>query len=410
MKLKPYLESFRDHLVHAGRTLASASVRAARLARAGARNAWNSELRRRVTGPVLSLGRVAALAAILSFGTITLLRGSITTIEPTEIAVVQDNWGAGVVPRDRGAGRLFALPGRAVVHRLNRRTQFLRFGMKSEGNDLPSLELRSPEGLEIRASVTVPYRIAEDRGHRLVSEGRRTTYAIAARAAVERVLLEELAKLGQDDWADVDARRTVLDGAQGAIAEALEPFHLTPLGVHLTAAWFPPMYEVELQAQKLLEQRILTDEMLARLDEGQHELLVERESIARSETELSATYDFEIEQERLGLEADVIAVRQEVDAYRFERRTESNNLYRKAVAEGALAIDRAEALRERLVNEALETDGGRLLLARDAAKKLRFKSVSLDANNPAVPSVLDLDGLARLLIGDGTGDGPEGGR
>ncbi|MEM9382281.1 MAG: SPFH domain-containing protein [Planctomycetota bacterium] len=400
MKIKPYLEATRDVVVRAGRTLARVSVRASRLALEGARRAWSSRLRRRMTGPLLAIGRVGAVAALASFATIAVLRASIQTIAPTEIAVVQDSWGAGVLPRDHGAGRLFGLPGRSVIHRLDRKTHFLRFGMESEGNDLPSLELRTPEGLEIRASVTVPYRITEGRAHRLVSEGRRTTYSIAARAAVERVLLEELAKLGQDDWADVDARRAVLDDARDAIAEALEPFHLTPLGVHLTAAWFPPMYEVELQDQKLLEQRILTDEMLARLDERKHELLVERESIARSETELSADYDYRIEEERLALEADVRAVRLEVDAYRFERRTASNNLYRKAVAEGALAIDRAEALRERLVNEALETEGGRLLLARDAASKLRFKSVSLDANNPAVPSVLDLDALARLLIGE----------
>ena len=39
------------------------------------------------------------------------------------------------------------------------------------------------------------------------------------------------------------------------------------------------------------------------------------------------------------------------------------------------------------------------MIARDAASNLRFKTVKLDANNPNVPSVLDLDALIKMLLG-----------
>jgi len=399
VKITPHIQRLRDAVLRGVRTLTRLALIAARQAWKSLGAAWNSRIRRRLTGPLLSTARVALLAGLVGAGTIAFLRAAVVTIPPTEIAVVQNNWGSGVAAEDLGAGKLFVIPGRSTVHRLSARTHYLRFGMDTEGNEYPSLELRAPDGLEIRLSVTVPYRITEGQAHQIVAEGRGSTYPIAARATVERVLLQEFAKLGQTEWSDVALLRGAEDAAWSEIALALEPFHLTPMGVHVTAAWFPPMYEVELQEQKLLEQRILTDQMLSDLDERQHEVLVEQEAQARAETELSAGYAFRMEETRIELEAEVLNVQHDDQRYRFERETEADNLYKKAVADGQLAIDKAEALRERLVNEALESTGGRLLLACEAAKNLRFKSVSLDANNPDVPSILDLDALARLLIG-----------
>ena len=39
--------------------------------------------------------------------------------------------------------------------------------------------------------------------------------------------------------------------------------------------------------------------------------------------------------------------------------------------------------------------------ARDAAENLNFTSVTLNSNDPAVPSVIDIDALVDLLIGSG---------
>ena len=68
---------------------------------------------------------------------------------------------------------------------------------------------------------------------------------------------------------------------------------------------------------------------------------------------------------------------------------------------GQLAVDQAEALKERLTNEALESAGGRLLLAQEAAAALKIKSITLDAARPDAPNPLDLDGFVRLMVGEG---------
>ena len=57
-------------------------------------------------------------------------------------------------------------------------------------------------------------------------------------------------------------------------------------------------------------------------------------------------------------------------------------------------------MRDKRRNEALEPAGGRLYLAREAASNLRFGAVMLNSNDPRVPSILDLDGMVALLIGE----------
>ncbi len=363
---------------------------------------WNSRILRGLLRPVPSVVRIAAVALGVTYITVTGLRATTQTVLPTEIGVVQRDWGeaAGITPEDVGPSKRFIVPGINTLHRVDRRIHFVRFGMESEGNDEPDLELRTTDDLEVRAGASVAYRVIEGEAHQLVDEGLRSTYTTLAKATVERVLLDVLGSLGRLDWSDVGVRKDVEARALTSIRGALAPFHLEPLGVHLSPTWFPPEYEVEVMEQKLLEQRILTDAMLARRDERKHELLTEREAVEGAESLRAAELDFDIEQERLRLKEDVTAMKAETLQYEFERRTAATNTYEKSLTAGRSALDQAETLRERLMNEALESDGGRMMIAREAAQNLRFKTVKLDANNPAVPSVLDLDALIGLLVGE----------
>lgn len=394
-----------DPTVNAARKLAVAGTRAsrdiARLTRRTVLAAWRSKMLRRLIRPIGPLTRIAAVAALLSVVTVGALRATTQTILPTEIGVLQKNWGsdAGVVAEDLAPSKRFVIPGRESLIRIDGRTHFVRFGMQSEGNFSPSLELRTPDDLEISLGVTVAYRIKQGSAHKLVQDGTRATFPSLAKAAIERVLQDELAALSRDEWANVDARDLAEARSLSAIGVALEPFHLEARGVHISSMWFPAAFEVELMEQKLLEQRILTDAMLARRDERNYELLVEREDVEQAESAVAADLDFALEEERLSLIGEVLEIDRASSRYSFEKKTESDNTYEKSLAKGRLAIAKAEAVRERLIGEALESEGGRLMLARDAATNLSFKSVTLDANNPNVPSVLDLDALSRLLVG-----------
>ena len=89
----------------------------------------------------------------------------------------------------------------------------------------------------------------------------------------------------------------------------------------------------------------------------------------------------------------------EAEVYDKTTRARADADYETLVADGNLAIAKAEALRDELRNRALATRGGRILLAKQAAENLRLESVTLNSNDPAVPTVLDIGALVDLLIG-----------
>ena len=71
---------------------------------------------------------------------------------------------------------------------------------------------------------------------------------------------------------------------------------------------------------------------------------------------------------------------------------------RSALEQHMLSMD--EALRNELRNQALDTVGGRIFLAQKAATNLSFESVTLNSNDPSIPSIIDVNGIVKLLIGE----------
>ena len=70
-------------------------------------------------------------------------------------------------------------------------------------------------------------------------------------------------------------------------------------------------------------------------------------------------------------------------------------------AEGKRALERASIDRDADMAELLASEGGRVWLAREAARNLRFGRVALDPADPEVPLPMDLEALERLLLGSG---------
>ncbi len=69
----------------------------------------------------------------------------------------------------------------------------------------------------------------------------------------------------------------------------------------------------------------------------------------------------------------------EAEVYSKTTRADAHATYEELIADGGLAIAKAEALRNELRNEALDTKGGRIYLARQAAENLQFEHVTLNS-------------------------------
>ena len=109
--------------------------------------------------------------------------------------------------------------------------------------------------------------------------------------------------------------------------------------------------------------------------------------------ELIATWDKQLQDAQSTNEVKVAGVLGVAGEYDLSTRAEADAGYEVLIADGNLAVAKAEALRDELRNAALDTAGGRILQARDAAENLNFSSVTLNSNDPSVPSVIDIDAL-----------------
>lgn len=360
-----------------------------------------SRLARRMRAPLGRLARAGATAFGATLALLTVGHLLLERIPPATIAVRQVNWGTdrGIAERDHWTGFVWALEGASTWHFLDARTQIVSFGYPSEGANQPILAVATREGDAAEVSVQVPYRIRGGEGHRIVSSGIKADYEKRAVAIMRRVLLQELAKLSTEDFFDPDRRRAAAESARRTLAIELAPIHLEPETVLISGEFFASGYESKMQERQLASQTKRTNESIA-LRESQNLEKLKLDDFLQQELQVViAEWDERIEGERMQLEKGHAGVARAAELYSKTRRLEADTAHARGALEGDLALAQAESLRERLFNETLESPGGRLYLAREAATNLRIQKVTLNSNDPRVPSILDLDELVAMLVG-----------
>ncbi len=196
-----------------------------------------------------------------------------------------------------------------------------------------------------------------------------------------------LAKLARD-FKDFEARERDLPVAQRIQENARAAHALEQEGLDLQGE-LERSFEAErseLGIQRLAAQQRANELAALALD---HE-----EQVLAGELALA------LAEERTRLEGDALAIRRQAleDVGAIEQT--SSTAIAVLVAESDDAHRAAEALRDELRAGVLATPGGRIYLAREAANNLSIPRVTLNANDPRVPSVLDLDALVGLLMGE----------
>ena len=358
------------------------------------------------TKPIIGLLVLAVLAVALS--------AALTVkINPGEIGVRASAWGSGVETVDFQPGIHLGVVGVHKWHRLDRRSHFLTFsktdahqsgrgmfvvGTRNSQRRLP-LDIRTKDNNTAAIDVTVTYRIIEDEANLLVAEGLQTSYQERVVSTVQSVLREELAQLSPEDFVNTEIRLQRAKDTLPVLREALRKFHITPDRLLIRAVRFPDTYERKLQDRQLKQQLALLEKSLQNVEEalaktGKIEKVTEADV-----KELVATWDKQIQEAESDNQVKVAKVLGESAEYDLRARATVDAEYEVMVAEGNLAVTKAGALRDKLKNAALDTLGGRILQARDAAKNLNFASVTLNSNDPDVPNVIDIDALVRLLVG-----------
>jgi hypothetical protein len=353
-----------------------------------------------------------ALVAIVLLALISI--AFIEKINPAEIGVKQNLWGSGgVQDRDYEPGFHLGVLALHKWHRLDRRTHFLTFSTTDAietgrglfamgaGNSQrrKPLDIRTKDNNTAALDVTMTYRIIAGEAHQLVAEGLQNSYKDRVVSTVQSVLREELAQLSPEDFVDTVVRLERAEATLPVLETALRKFHIRPDRLLIRAVRFPAPYEQKLQDRQLKQQLALLEKSKQAVEEALAKTGTIEKVTEADVKELVATWDKQLQDAQSTNEVDVAGILGAAGEYDLRTRAEADAEYETLVADGNLAVSRAEALRDELRNAALDTVGGRILQAREAAENLTFESVTLNSNDPGVPTILDLDALVDLLVG-----------
>ena len=325
-------------------------------------------------------------------------------VPPTMIGVKQVQWsGGGIVEEDYGTGFHLGITGYHKWYLLDRRTHFLTFSdgrYDVDGHDArDSLEITTNDNNQVSIDLTVTYRIKPDEAYLLVQDSLRGIYRDQVAKTVEDVMRAELAQLSSEDFYSTEIRLARVESTFPLLEEALSTLHIEAQAILLRAVSFPEGYEDRLQTKQMTYQNKLLAQAQQEVETELQETGTREKEIEAAEKELRGTWDKQLQEVS---SENVVAISQiRSDAERYDRttRAEADADLETMLAEGKLAMDMAEALRSELRNKALDTEGGAIYLARRAAENLEIAEVTLNSNDPRVPTVLDLGALVELLVG-----------
>ena len=163
---------------------------------------------------------------------------------------------------------------------------------------------------------------------------------------------------------------------------------------------FLPEYEQKLQQKQLLRQQSKLEEALTAQAVEDQKVQTQKRKIIAGVLAKERDWDFTIQQERSDFEVQIATIMAAADLYDKQTRAEGAAERDISIANGTLQVEKALALRDELRNTALDSPGGRILLALTAVANLNIPEVILNSDDPAVPMLLDLSQMTRLFVGD----------
>ncbi len=327
-------------------------------------------------------------------------------LPPNVIGVKQARWGGGgIVSEDYSQGFQLGISGFHLWHYLPLETHFLHFtGAPPRRGEVdtwdPPQEIRTRDNNVVTVELSVPYRIVPGEGHLIVQDGLKYDYRHRVKSTVERVLRSQLSTLSSEDLQDTDKRIARSAEILPLLNAQLAQFHCEAEGILIRRFRFSPQYEEKLQEKQYLRQKANLDYALtAQANEQKTVNLIERQ-IGAAELALTQDWEKKLQEKTSEYQVLIADIAGQANVYSEQTRAEGDAEKVVRTAEGRLAMDRAEALRDELRTKALQGEGGRVLIGLQAAKNLDVKSVTLNSGQAGVPMLLDLEASTRMLVGD----------
>jgi regulator of protease activity HflC (stomatin/prohibitin superfamily) len=327
-------------------------------------------------------------------------------VPPATIGVKQGQWGGGIIQADYPTGFHLGVSGYHKWHFLPSTTHFLHYTENDARSSSPTvsydrpLQIRAADGNVVTYEVTVAYRIIEGEAWEIIGDGLKIQYKDRVKSKVTAILRDELSKLSSENLQLTDERLLLVGSALPILSADLKEFHCQADSILIRRLRFQQEYEEKLQDKQFLRQKALLDAANTLLAEEEKTVnLIERQIVA-AEMALTQNWEKTIQEKKSEYEVLLAGIKAKASIYAAETMAEGDAEKVIAEANGQLALEKAEALRNELRTAALNSKGGRILLALEAAENLNIPTVILNSDDPAVPTILDIGALTRMLVGE----------
>jgi hypothetical protein len=307
-------------------------------------------------------------------------------IEPDEIGVRTLNFGAdhGIVQQDYGPGYHRNLWPLDTWNRFPSTVLHICFtsdnsgGLRTTDRPLGDLQLTSADGDRVNMIVDVAFRIAPGQAHRVLQDSglEHRRYEDVVRNLSQDAMRVFFGRLRTEAFYSESSR----EGARQQAAEMLRG-RLTERGIELIdmlvqAVKFDPHYEELIKKKKIADQSVELQKAQAKAAEetgkvakidAETKVKVEKVGKELDAAVLKLRTETGLQAKALAGEAGRYAAQKEADAklYQSEKQAEGDRLVKLAEAEGALRL-----------NLALAGEGGRNLVALEAAKEMNLQDVT----------------------------------
>ena len=324
---------------------------------------------------------------------IILLNNMLFTMVPVDkIGVKINKWG-GIVEKDYDVGLKFSLVGIYEWKFLDKTTQFVNFS-KSEKYSQP-LIIRTEDNNEVYIDVTIPYKIINGEGYKIVKGGLEKTYKDRVELISKSVLRAELAKLSPNHIINTDFREKIAKEALKKLNEKLKKVHVKADYVLIRSFYFTnKKVERTIQEKQYLRQEKLLKE--AQLRENNAKLAtnkIETEIINAEKAEIE-NGNKRIEELKAKYELEIAQIEREIKNYDKKVRAEGDAQRAILESEGKLKMAKAEALKIKLEANLLKSKGGKIFIAKQVADNLNIGDVWLNSN---IRNPLNMVSLKALL-------------
>jgi hypothetical protein len=332
---------------------------------------------------------------VLAVVAVFLVRASVIKIAPDEIGVrtVNLSGGTGIVNQDYGPGYHRDLWPFDTWHVFPSTVQRIRFAAGATGLDgrpMGELQLASAGGDRVAMTAEVVYRIADGEAHKVLQDsGDERRFEDVVRTISQDSVRVVFGRLRTEGFYNSPAgREQARHEAATLLRDQLQPRGIELVDLLLQSIEFDPNYEGLIKQKKIADQQVELQKAKAKAAEETGKVAKIKASTVVRVQKVERETEAKVTQLDTETTLQAAALAGEAGRYATQKNADGSLYESQKKAEGEKAIKLAQAEGTQQLNLALAGEGGRNLIALQAAKALNlaevtFPSLGYDWFNPS---------------------------